>query len=288
MAAGLWVPIETVGTRRHPAARETSHSSGPCGIPETRVTAADLSSNGNRDPVQVDHRSTVNTPAEARVKYQSMSSQAKGRYLAEHPHCMLCPGVSVVVDHDHATGSVRGALCRRCNGTLGSLEAALRLPERGFQTLAGDLHRALRRNKGRVRTRHVAVFVDVEGHGAVSRGRRVFGESFNGRSGGSRGRTARSAHTERLSMWRRKRGRDGDGHREGPAGGDRRGAAGSDERRCRGGGLCRVGSGPRHGFCESGGRANRGCRGCCSAARNSSPVRLRSAGGTLPRRNRTP
>jgi len=76
-----------------------------------------------------------------------MSTQAKGRYLAEHPDCVLCPGASVVVDHDHATGHVRGALCRTCNSRLGSSEAALRLPERGFQTLAGDLHRALRRDK---------------------------------------------------------------------------------------------------------------------------------------------
>lgn len=80
------------------------------------------------------------------MKYSSMSSRAKDRYLDAHPECMIRATASVVVDYSHATGLVRGALCRRCNGTMGSLEAALRLPDGPFQSVAADLHDALRRN----------------------------------------------------------------------------------------------------------------------------------------------
>ncbi|MGW2401740.1 endonuclease domain-containing protein [Kitasatospora sp. NPDC001664] len=83
-----------------------------------------------------------------------MSPEAKAAFLAERPRCEVCGHPSVEVDHDHVTHQVRGALCRECNGELGSLEAALRVPEREFQSRAGDLHRALWRTGSVVLTRY--------------------------------------------------------------------------------------------------------------------------------------
>lgn len=47
--------------------------------------------------------------------------------------CAICGGKAAVVDHDHNTGKVRGALCKQCNLLLGHcaddivrLEAAVR------------------------------------------------------------------------------------------------------------------------------------------------------------------
>lgn len=76
------------------------------------------------------------------LRYSEMSSSAKASYLAAHPQCAICGHVARSIDHDHDTDLVRGALCQQCNGRLGSLEAALRMPRRAFQSLAGDLHRA--------------------------------------------------------------------------------------------------------------------------------------------------
>ncbi|MFE2174433.1 endonuclease domain-containing protein [Kitasatospora sp. NPDC059462] len=77
------------------------------------------------------------------MDYRKMSAEAKATFLAKHPRCGLCARPSVQIDHDHVSHEVRGALCRRCNSRLGSLEVALRLPSGTFQSLAGDLHRAL-------------------------------------------------------------------------------------------------------------------------------------------------
>jgi len=37
--------------------------------------------------------------------------------------CALCPAEAAVLDHDHSTGFVRGALCGTCNSRLGTLDA---------------------------------------------------------------------------------------------------------------------------------------------------------------------
>ena len=36
--------------------------------------------------------------------------------------CGICGSETVVIDHDHATGEVRGGLCTRCNVNLGVIE----------------------------------------------------------------------------------------------------------------------------------------------------------------------
>ncbi|MGW3044680.1 endonuclease domain-containing protein [Kitasatospora sp. NPDC001159] len=98
-------------------------------------------------PATVAGRSRI-PPLEANVDYRKMSSEAKAAFLAERRRCELCGRPSVLVDHDDASHEVRGALCRRCNSRLGSLEAALRLPATGaFQTMAHDLHTALERGE---------------------------------------------------------------------------------------------------------------------------------------------
>lgn len=53
-----------------------------------------------------------------REQYEAMLSEQQGR-------CAICPkilGPRLVIDHCHATGRVRGLLCRPCNTVLGLME----------------------------------------------------------------------------------------------------------------------------------------------------------------------
>ncbi|MYZ40081.1 endonuclease domain-containing protein [Streptomyces sp. MnatMP-M17] len=73
--------------------------------------------------------------------YARMSHAERSRLLQRHPDCELCRRrPSAAVDHDVATGRVRGAVCRSCNSWLGSMEAALRVPGRMMQNQAAYLH----------------------------------------------------------------------------------------------------------------------------------------------------
>jgi hypothetical protein len=82
-----------------------------------------------------------------KARYGDMTERDRAHYLARYPDCRVCGHIARVVDHDHETDLVRGALCHGCNSRIGTLEAALRLPTRCFQSLANDLHHAVARGQ---------------------------------------------------------------------------------------------------------------------------------------------
>ena len=55
-------------------------------------------------------------------KYGLTPEQVEAMRVAQKRRCAACNNErSLVVDHDHATGKVRGLLCSRCNRALGFL-----------------------------------------------------------------------------------------------------------------------------------------------------------------------
>lgn len=69
--------------------------------------------------VQRDHR---------RSRYKVSSSEFARIMVQQGDECAICTvefgcedGVTGAVDHDHATGAVRGILCRNCNTLLGRI-----------------------------------------------------------------------------------------------------------------------------------------------------------------------
>lgn len=62
-------------------------------------------------------------------------SEGQQKELFSHP-CGICGGAPKVVDHDHITGQVRGALCAKCNTGIGLLGDNLAGVERAVAYLA--------------------------------------------------------------------------------------------------------------------------------------------------------
>lgn len=60
----------------------------------------------------------------ARWKSQGMDPQAAEAIYTAGGGCLVCGATHsrMVVDHDHATGEVRGLLCSPCNAAIGLLE----------------------------------------------------------------------------------------------------------------------------------------------------------------------
>lgn len=55
--------------------------------------------------------------------YQALVDRTGGKCpLCNKPHCPEQKRGCLYVDHDHATGKIRGVLCLSCNGNLGWLE----------------------------------------------------------------------------------------------------------------------------------------------------------------------
>jgi hypothetical protein len=103
------------------------------------------SKDGSRDKVndyQRSYRSTeAATFADVRRRYGLTPDQYRRLLEVSGGSCPVCEGASgepLCIDHCHATGEVRGMLCRRCNRALGLLGDTIADVER----LAGYLRSA--------------------------------------------------------------------------------------------------------------------------------------------------
>jgi len=60
--------------------------------------------------------------------------------LEQKSQCAICGNVSsLVVDHNHATGKVRGLLCKKCNFVLGLVDDKKEILIRGAEYLSSKV-----------------------------------------------------------------------------------------------------------------------------------------------------
>lgn len=80
-----------------------------------------------------------------RWKYGITLGDLEEMFYAQDGQCPICGqeillettnrGNDHVVDHDHATGEVRGLLCRTCNGALGGFRDSVERLQRAIEYL---------------------------------------------------------------------------------------------------------------------------------------------------------
>lgn len=77
-----------------------------------------------------------------RLKTTELAKWRDERMAATGGKCELCklPVKAPCADHDHATGAMRGTICRGCNSVLGKIENSYR--KYGVQNLSAFLHGA--------------------------------------------------------------------------------------------------------------------------------------------------
>ncbi len=76
-------------------------------------------------PPGYEHRRYVrekSNPKWVEIRRARWTKHKYGKAIVVSGPCEICGKPAVVVDHDHATGLVRGFLCRICNVWLGVLE----------------------------------------------------------------------------------------------------------------------------------------------------------------------
>ena len=80
---------------------------------------------------------------DSRLKQWGMSDQVFDLLLEAQNGCAIChtwapvgAGRGWVVDHDHATGNIRGILCARCNSGIGFLQDSLEVCESAVRYLS--------------------------------------------------------------------------------------------------------------------------------------------------------